>query len=588
MRLEDQIAALESAGLVDLAAFQPELEYIFRHALIQEAAYESLLRQDRRRIHRTVGLALEQIYPAQREDLAPLLAHHFLEAGDDERALHYFTLAGDTAMQRYACPEAIAHYTQALQVARRVPLSGDQLIHLYLQSGRALELTARYEEALRAYEELEVYGREHGDRSLELAALVARATIYSTPTADYDRELGLALSEQALALANDVGDIQARARILWNLMRLHFGIAMDKAVEYGKESLALARELNSRDQLAFTLNDLALCYIGSDQLEEARKTLEEAGRLWRDLDRLPMQADNLSSLTIVHILSGEYEEALATSAEARRISESIDNLWGQAYSRTYIGLVYLEYGELSRAIQTMEESVELAEQAGFIIPLIETRSILGLVYGMLGEIRRGIGLAQQALARAEEQLQPLRYSPLAILARLSIQAGLLEEAEATISKCRALEWQNGFLLMPVWVMLAEGELALARQQYQRAINIADELLNLLNKRTCLPLMPDALMLKAQALFADGQVEQAAEPAGEARRLAERLRSRRSLWPALALLADIEERRGNHDQAAALRRQARTIVESIAETIAAPELRAGFLNTPAVRALLERH
>ena len=60
---ELQLDTLESKGLIRLAAIDPELEYLFRHALVQDAAYESLLKQERRALHRQVGEALEQLYP---------------------------------------------------------------------------------------------------------------------------------------------------------------------------------------------------------------------------------------------------------------------------------------------------------------------------------------------------------------------------------------------------------------------------------------------------------------------------------------------------------------------------------------------
>ncbi len=63
MTLVSQLTTLEFAGLIRLAQVQPELEYVFRHALVQEAAYASLLRQDRRDLHRAVGETLERLYP---------------------------------------------------------------------------------------------------------------------------------------------------------------------------------------------------------------------------------------------------------------------------------------------------------------------------------------------------------------------------------------------------------------------------------------------------------------------------------------------------------------------------------------------
>ncbi len=102
---ELQLDTLESKGLIRLATIDPELEYLFRHALVQDAAYESLLKQERRVLHKQVGEALEQLYPERRAELAALLARHFEQAGDSDRAVEYLVQAAQYANERNAVAE---------------------------------------------------------------------------------------------------------------------------------------------------------------------------------------------------------------------------------------------------------------------------------------------------------------------------------------------------------------------------------------------------------------------------------------------------------------------------------------------------
>src|SRR4029077_13438875 len=97
MTLTVQLGLLESAGLIGLAAIQPELEYQFRHVLVKDAAYHSLVKGDRRALHRAVAETWESVYADPRTEQAtrplyPLLALHFAEAGDAGRAQRYYTL----------------------------------------------------------------------------------------------------------------------------------------------------------------------------------------------------------------------------------------------------------------------------------------------------------------------------------------------------------------------------------------------------------------------------------------------------------------------------------------------------------------
>src|SRR3970040_2353021 len=112
MSLANHLTTLEASGLVRLAAVQPELEYLFRHALVHEAAYGSLVKADRKQLHLAVGEALESLYPEQAasRELAPILGEHFSKAGDDARALKYLSLAGAAAARVYANAEAALHY----------------------------------------------------------------------------------------------------------------------------------------------------------------------------------------------------------------------------------------------------------------------------------------------------------------------------------------------------------------------------------------------------------------------------------------------------------------------------------------------
>src|SRR6187431_396942 len=113
MSFINQLNELESSGLIRLAQVQPELEYAFRHALVQDAAYSSLLRQDRRRLHLAVGEVLEKLYPDRLDELAGMLAHHFIRAGERERGVVYARRAARQAQAMYAYDEALQHIQSA-------------------------------------------------------------------------------------------------------------------------------------------------------------------------------------------------------------------------------------------------------------------------------------------------------------------------------------------------------------------------------------------------------------------------------------------------------------------------------------------
>ena len=110
------LGVLESSGLIRLAATHPELEYLFRHVLVQDAAYDSLLKQERRRLHLAVAETLEQLYPDRRAELSGMLAYHIDAAGEPARALPFLVEAGEHALQRYANEEAERFFDRAAEL----------------------------------------------------------------------------------------------------------------------------------------------------------------------------------------------------------------------------------------------------------------------------------------------------------------------------------------------------------------------------------------------------------------------------------------------------------------------------------------
>ncbi len=594
MNLSTYLSQLESIDLVRPAR-DADAAYVFRHQLTQETAYNSLLNKTRREIHQRVAETYEQLYADRLDEYAGLLAFHYSAAGADAKTFAYAARAGDVATGKYASAEAIANYTRALEIARKTPLGergvapardASRLAQLYARLGRAFELRGEFDRALTTYEEMEQHARACGDREMELSALMARATIYCTPTSQVNAPRGNALCEQALVLARALGNRQAEARILWNQMNLHtFDGEPDQAVMYGEQSTEIARELGLREQLAFTLNDLSRSLGALGQIEKSRAVLVESRALWRDLNNLPMLADNLGRSARAFYALGLFDDAIAAAEEARQISEAIGNLWGQSFCRMFVSFVYFDRGEMARAIRCMEECIHYADQAGFVLGEIATRADLGLAFGMLGDVERGIALAESGAAQAQQRLPGFRSWPLACLARLHRLAGNIEAAAKIISAIYDSALKED-LATPVanHIQLAAAEVAVARQDYDRARAVLDEMLARLERTGLRAHRSDALLLKGRVLLAQTEIAQAQDTLRRARLEAESLNARRTLWQILAALSEVETHRGHADAARALREQARGIVAEIARNT--PEdLRARFLNMPTVNRVL---
>src|SRR5574341_66292 len=347
--LDLQIQNLLEAGLIQLAGDEVQREYAFRHVLIQDAAYDSLLLKNRAELHRRTGETLEELHADRIEEFAPLLAHHFYAAGD-ARSLKYDVLAGEEAARLYANVEAVTHFRRALEVARRNKAEPEQIVQLFSKLGGVLELSGRNEEALANYDEMLTFGREHNDKTIELNALMAKATIYSIFSHQHNPALSEKLLIQALTISSEIGDRAVQAKLYWNLMLVYlFSRRLTLALEYGERALALARESGDREQLAFVLNDLCRLYVCRGEFEKAYSAVAQARELWVALDNQPMYIDNLGAEAEARFNGGDYVQSLEFSRKALELSQKIENSWGQAYNRMLMGFALSEQGEIGQA-----------------------------------------------------------------------------------------------------------------------------------------------------------------------------------------------------------------------------------------------
>jgi tetratricopeptide (TPR) repeat protein len=424
-----------------------------------------------------------------------------------------------------------------------------------------------------------------GDEAMELSANSMIALLYSTPTPKFDPPLGRRLSEEAVVMARRIGDRAAEARALWNIVvaNVYGGGDSARAVEAGEESLAIARGLGEREQVAFTLNDVTRAYMSVGDFTTATELLAEARTLWEELDNRPMLGENLTVGSAMHMFHGDFEAALADARRAAEISASIDNAWGESHALLTVYRVEWELGRLGATIDTIQRCMELGERGGFAYAGIATRADLARVVAYLGDGERALALADESIAVALERVPPAASISHVARANALIALGRLGEAHAPLDQVdlMMLPEPDRSFLMVAW-HTTRSRLALAEGDVDGAEAIAQEILDDLRTKGVVVLEAEALLALARAHIAAGRNDGANTELAEAIERAERLGERRVLWEALAASADLETRAGGDPVEP--RRKAREIVDEIASGLNEADLRERFLSRDDVRAL----
>ncbi len=359
-----QLDTLEARGLIRIATVEPELEYLFRHALLQDTAYESLLKQERRALHQVVGHALESLYPDRVGELAAVLALHYEQAGDTEKAIEYLVAAAKFAGERNAITEAVDLYTRAralltVQVDSSDPTALRRLIEIDLGRVRAGFSFMPEAEVLGILEPLADPVRQLGDLRLEAEV-----------------QMHIALMRQMR------GDSSATNQQL--------RAALDRVSE-------IAVELDDPTIAALPQSIVGLFQVFSGQLRDGVAKLEASSALLEQKHDFIGSAFALVALAMGYARLGEFDKATEVAHRATALGErgdliaKLDSLIGESTVQSI-------RGNLAEAIPLAQRCTNMAEEAGATACVVASNFVLGDALMRQGKF----GDAQIAFQRGSE------------------------------------------------------------------------------------------------------------------------------------------------------------------------------------------
>lgn len=516
--LQPQLIKLQQVELISEQARLPELEYIFRHELTRDAAYESILKRNRREFHLKVAGAMEQLFADRLEEEAHLLGLHYEEAREWEKALAYYRIAGDHSARLYANAEAEQHYGKAIELCKKVDDGLENLIYLTQKLGRVYEVQGKYVEALALYDGLVQVGKSENNEHAVLLGMIPQITIRATYTSEFSPKLGEAMVAEALPLAEKSDDFKAQAQMYWNVLLIgNFArINIERAHIYGEKAVALAREHDLKDILGYVLHDLGRAKLAGEDFQSAYDMLLEAGHCFREEGNLPMLADNLGTFSQVLYYVGEFEKALTMAEEGLAISERINNSWNMAYTRIPLGIIRFQLNDYNLGIKTWQGALKIAKEANFMGAAVFMQSMVAMGYLIFGAFEK----AKQSLDKVLEDSESISSNvadfylfPYIIKALLLHELGHVEQAtklfeefgddfvlhSATAADATFKPYSVGFM----------AELYYQFEQYDKAIRLLDSMITELEEKTMGKINHSHLYrVKGKALEKSGEIQAA--------------------------------------------------------------------------------
>jgi predicted ATPase/class 3 adenylate cyclase len=543
-RLTGLLEELKDLEIIYELGLAPEPAYIFKHALIQDVAYQSLLKERRRELHRAVGLAIEEIYADRLAEHAGELAHHFENGGDWQKAFTYLVRSGDRAKAAYANQTALDFYARALEVGARVSpaLEPARIVEIHHRRGEVLRLLARYRESIAEFERMHEVARSRDDRVREGEALVemsySQFLTFSNEAIEHCRRL----AQEALAIGRETGSQHVVAR---SLCYLGLAAQADGAVAEGdrlfEESLGIARASGFPDTVAVSLTWLGAHANWRGEFTRAIETSQQAAAASREIN------DGLSELIagaficLSQIGLGQYTEALATIDDGLAKSRERNNSFIAGRLINTLGWLYQELGDFRRATEYNREAAEIGRQAKNAN--VEVSSLINL---SLDELN--LGDPRKALALMEETQ---------------------ERVEKFAFGAHRWRWSNH-------LSLYLSEALLAMDERERAMEQADKALRQARGTGSLKYEGKAHALRGQILLKAGQPADARRELAAALTLARRIGYPTLTWQAAHLLALAHAATGEMEEVATAARLAVDTLGEIADRLPDAALRRTFL------------
>jgi tetratricopeptide (TPR) repeat protein len=451
--LQRDLATLVATELLYQRGQPPQAVYRFKHALIQEAAYELLLRSVRRQTHQRILQVLEAQFAETAATAPELLAHHALRGELWDKALVYFRQAGEQAIARSACREAVAAFEQALIAVQHLPDSR----HTREQ---AIDLRLDLRTALR-------------------------------PLGDFGRILAYLREAETLATALD-----DPRRLGWVLLFLsgHFYQrgAPDQAIPAGERALALATASGEVVPQALANDRLGLAYRAQGDYRRAihcfRQTVVALdGELRREgFGQTILPAVNsYAILAECYAELGTFTEGRVLGEEGRQIAEAVAHPGSLMIAYYGLGLLALRQGDWPRGLPLLERAVGICQDADLPGFFPRIASVLGAAYTLAGRVADAVSLLtpvrKQSIAMGRAHYETLCSLSLGEAQMLS---GCLMEAHALAERALMLTREYQERGNQAYALRLIGEIAthreppesaLAETHYRQALALAEAL-----------------------------------------------------------------------------------------------------------------
>lgn len=453
--LKHALTELEQAELVYRQGEPPEAVYSFKHALVRDAAYESLLKSRRHQLHGQIARMLEERFPDVVTGEPEILARHFTEAGIVDRATNYWLKAGNRALSRSANAEAVKHLRRGIELTQELEQSSERVrkeLDFYLALGPAVAAT----EGDAAHETSRVFSRARdllgdGGTLKEQMTILWGTYLAHSMRAEYTAALEAAQKCMSMAADHKHPGVAALANRFMG-QTLHFMGAFVDARAHLERTLALCAtnpetiatyRLFGVDDQVYTLSFLASTLLVLGYPEQSAAVAEKAESGARAIGLAFTTALALSNMAVLGTIGGDPRRALANADEAIAISADNEFASTDQRARFFRGSLLAQAGDPQLGIELMRSARAAAEGNSERNRRTLHLGHIASAHASLGQTEVGLGLLDEAIQMAAATSEKFFEAELYRLrGRIFLSLGKKGEAEAELHRALTIGRQQ--------------------------------------------------------------------------------------------------------------------------------------------------
>ena len=582
---------LDRLDLVPLKETEPNLEYMFKHALTQEVAYGLLSFAQKKELHLKVGDHYERKFKGSLEEVCELLAHHYEHSSNPNKAFVYLIQAGKKAKRTYANQEAVQFFDKAQEVydqystgAGRKPLlerASSLMLELVEERGQVYRLIGEYGKAEKDFLAMLDQSKRRRNRADQVGALNLLAEIHWL-RGDYATSQSHAQKAHEISLeqGDDLG-LAMSYNVFGDLYRRQG--AFEKACQSYLSSLGHYKSLDDGDGIARAYNNVGICYWSLGSLSEA------AGYLQRALEARKLAQDKLgeaktrNNLALIYQDRGQLFESLEMLGSALEIFQRMGDKRNSGYCLGNMGTIHRSQAQFSQALKAFQDSVKIFSEIGDQHALTYSIGNIGDVQLKMGNLPEAKTCYDATLSSAGELGdEELESETLSRLGEYCLSSGELPESGRFFRKALVLAQRIKSQEFTMKALTGLADLELAAGRTRQAVEESETLLRAArqeNRRECLAA---GYLLRGRARSALGLFGEAESDFKEALKIAQEVGFRETAYEAHRGLAELCNRVAETEGEGRLARakehltQAKRILGEMAASIQDPGLRKRFV------------